>query len=246
MSGNIFIFSGTRTWTSLGTIILLTIPVGIQRQKSLLRDWMDEGGIMGTLEDCRALRHTIWIIGVQCLGDSGVKDCRLSSQTQMRNSTSLLTSCMTLNFSLSLWVLVFLPIKWRYSTYFIILLRLNEIIYYIYIIYEKRKWKSLTLIWTCDPMDCSLPDSSVHEVLQARILEWVAIPFSRGSSQPRDQTQGLPRCRWILYQLSHQESPRILQWVAYPFSRESFQPRDRSRVSCIEGRFFTSWATSEI
>ena len=40
----------------------------------------------------------------------------------------------------------------------------------------------------CDPMDCSLPDSSVHGILQARILEWVAIPFSRASSQPRDQT----------------------------------------------------------
>ena len=34
----------------------------------------------------------------------------------------------------------------------------------------------------CDPMDCSPPDSSVHRILQARILEWVAIPFSRGSS----------------------------------------------------------------
>ena len=41
----------------------------------------------------------------------------------------------------------------------------------------------------CDPMDCSLPDSSVHEILQARILEWVAVPFPRGSSQPSDQTQ---------------------------------------------------------
>ena len=38
-------------------------------------------------------------------------------------------------------------------------------------------------------MDCSLPSSSVHGMLQAKILEWVAIPFSRGSSQPRDQTQ---------------------------------------------------------
>ena len=41
----------------------------------------------------------------------------------------------------------------------------------------------------CDPTDCSLPGSSIHGILQARILEWVAIPFSRGSSQPRDQTQ---------------------------------------------------------
>ena len=52
----------------------------------------------------------------------------------------------------------------------------------------------------CDPMDYT-----VHEILQARILEWVAFPFSRESSQPRDRTQ----------------------------------------VSCIAGRFFTSWATRE-
>ena len=41
----------------------------------------------------------------------------------------------------------------------------------------------------CDPMDCSPPDSSVHGILQARILEQVAIPFSRGSFQPKNQTQ---------------------------------------------------------
>ena len=40
-----------------------------------------------------------------------------------------------------------------------------------------------------DPIDCSLPDSSVHGINQARILEWVAISFSRGSSKPRDQIQ---------------------------------------------------------
>ena len=41
----------------------------------------------------------------------------------------------------------------------------------------------------CDPMDCSLPGSSVNEISQARILEWIAIFFSRGSSQPRDRTR---------------------------------------------------------
>ena len=41
----------------------------------------------------------------------------------------------------------------------------------------------------CDPMDCSLPSSSIYGIFQARVLEWVAISFSRGSSQPRDQTQ---------------------------------------------------------
>ena len=40
----------------------------------------------------------------------------------------------------------------------------------------------------CDPMDCSLPGSSVHGILQARVLEWVAMPSSRGSSQSIDQT----------------------------------------------------------
>ena len=39
-----------------------------------------------------------------------------------------------------------------------------------------------------DPMDCSLPGSSVHGTLQGRVLEWVVIPSSRGSSQPRDRT----------------------------------------------------------
>ena len=49
--------------------------------------------------------------------------------------------------------------------------------------------KSLHLCPTlCDPMDCSPPGSSVHEVLQARILEWVPMPSSRESSRPRDET----------------------------------------------------------
>ena len=54
-----------------------------------------------------------------------------------------------------------------------------------------RVWKvkvSLSRARLCDPMDCSPPGSSVHGILQARILEWVAKPSSRGSSQPGDQT----------------------------------------------------------
>ena len=41
----------------------------------------------------------------------------------------------------------------------------------------------------CDPMECSPPGSSIHGIFQARILEWVVISFSRGSSQPRDCTE---------------------------------------------------------
>ena len=43
-------------------------------------------------------------------------------------------------------------------------------------------------VWFCDPVDCSPPGSSVHGILQAAMLEWVAMPSSRGCSQPRDQT----------------------------------------------------------
>ena len=51
----------------------------------------------------------------------------------------------------------------------------------------------------CNPTDYSLPGFTVHGILQARRLEWIVIPFSRGTSQPRDQT--LVSCigRWILY-----------------------------------------------
>ena len=53
-----------------------------------------------------------------------------------------------------------------------------------------KEVKSLSHVWTlCDPIDYSPQGSSVHGILQARVLEWVAISFSRGSSWPRDRTQ---------------------------------------------------------
>ena len=63
------------------------------------------------------------------------------------------------------------------------------------------------LLTLCNPMDYSPPASSVPGILQARILEWVAIPFSRESSQTRDQTWVFCIGRWILWHLSHQGSP---------------------------------------
>ena len=56
---------------------------------------------------------------------------------------------------------------------------------------------------------------------------------------------GLLHCRQILYHLSHQGIQRILEWVDYPFSRGSSWPRNWTRVCCIAGGFFTSWATRE-
>ena len=66
---------------------------------------------------------------------------------------------------------------------------------YFYSEWVKVAQSSPTL---CHPMDYT-----AHEILQARILEWVAFSFSRGCSQPRDRTQ----VRWILYQLSYKGSP---------------------------------------
>ena len=63
----------------------------------------------------------------------------------------------------------------------------------------------LSSVRLCDPLVCSPPGSSVREILQTRILDWVAVPFSRGSSSPRNWT----------------------------------------RVSCLAGRFFTIWDTTE-
>ena len=79
-------------------------------------------------------------------------------------------------------------------------------------------------------------------------------PWNSPEDLPNPGIDQIPYCRWILYHLSprfftifpyHQGSPRILEWVAYPFSKGSSWPRNQTRVSCIAGGFFTSWATSE-
>ena len=121
----------------------------------------------------------------------------------------------------------------------------------------------------CNPMHCSPPGSSVHGILQARILEWVAMPSSRGSSWPRDQTQvSCTACigRWILYHWDTWEAPKRLhkceglwRWSCpfYPYCllgcvpilRASSSPRKktvswkRRDERCISEAFITpSWA----
>ena len=91
----------------------------------------------------------------------------------------------------------------------------------------------------CDPMD-----STVHGILQAKILEWVAFPFSRGSSQPRDRTQvsyitGRFFTSWAT------GKPKNTGVSSLSLSSGSSWPRNQTEVSCITGGFFTNWTMSE-
>ena len=101
------------------------------------------------------------------------------------------------------------------------------------------KWKSLSCVqlfatpWT------------VHGTLQARILEWVAFPFSRVSSQPRYQTQVSHIAGGFFTSWVTREAPEYWRWVAYPFSSGSSPSRSLAGVSCIAGEFPTNWASRE-
>ena len=97
----------------------------------------------------------------------------------------------------------------------------------------------------CDPIDCSPPGSSVHGDSPGKNTGVGSRSLLQGIFPTQGWNPGLPHCRRILYCLSYQGSSRTLEWVAYPFSRGSSWPRNWTRVSCIAGGFFTSWATRE-
>ena len=69
-------------------------------------------------------------------------------------------------------------------------------------------------VWLCNPMDCSLPGSSVHGTLQARVLEWVAISYSRGSFWLRYQT--CVSCVSCIYQQILHHCTKILKEMGTP------------------------------
>ena len=81
-------------------------------------------------------------------------------------------------------------------------------------------------------MDCSWPGSSVREILQARTLGWVAIPFSKEIVPAQGSNPGLPHCRLILYHLSQQGS--AYYWVLEPEAARSgaLVPKPHARWSC--------------
>ena len=89
----------------------------------------------------------------------------------------------------------------------------------------------------CDPMDYNSPWNSPGQNTGVSSLSILQGIFPTQGLNP-----GLPHCRQILYQLSHNRSPRILEWVACPFSSGSSRPRNLTGISCTAGRFFTNWA----
>ena len=91
----------------------------------------------------------------------------------------------------------------------------------------------------CDPMDCSSWNSPSQNTGVSSLF------LLKGIFPTQGLNPSLPHCRWILYQLSHKESPRILGWVAYSFSSRFSRPRDQTGVSCTASRFFTNWAIRE-
>ena len=82
-------------------------------------------------------------------------------------------------------------------------------------------------------------------ILQARMLELIAIPRLGDLPNPRMEPRSPVLQAEILYCLNHRRSPRILEWAAHPFSRGTSQPRNRTGVSGIAGGFFPSWAAKE-
>ena len=133
---------------------------------------------------------------------------------------------------------------------------------YIYIkciyMYAYMKWSEVaqSCPTLCDPMDCSLPGSAIHGIFQAGILEWVAISFSRRSSQPRDWTEvsrivGRPFTIWATrealclikhnYSLIHDHIP-IVKVKQYRNQRKTY----KLSFNIFSHQFFSKFDFSKI
>ena len=107
-------------------------------------------------------------------------------------------------------------------------------------------WSEVKWSESCSVVSDSLQfiNCIVHGILQVRILEWAAFPFSRGSSQPRDETQS--PTLWADPLLAEpQEKPKNTEVSSLSLLRGSSQPKNRTGISCLSGRFFTNWAIRE-
>ena len=109
---------------------------------------------------------------------------------------------------------------------------------YVYVCLVTQSFSTL-----CNSIDCSPPGFSVRGDSLGKNTGVNCYALLQEFFPSQGSNLGLLHCGHILHWLSHQGSPRILQWVAYSFSRESSWPRNQTRVFCIEGGFFTRWAT---
>ena len=99
----------------------------------------------------------------------------------------------------------------------------------------------------CDHMDCSLPGSSVRGIFQVRVLEWVTISFSRGSSRPRDRTgsptlqahalpsepPGKPLCCWSFHIIKHTIDHELASRISMALSSQLIILRLRMLWNCV-------------
>ena len=97
----------------------------------------------------------------------------------------------------------------------------------------------------CNPMDCNLPGSPAHGDSPGKNIGGGCHALLQGIFSTQRQNPGPPYCKWILYRLSPPGQPKILGWVVYSFSRGTSWLRNQTRVSCIAGGSYTSWATRE-
>ena len=114
-----------------------------------------------------------------------------------------------------LWDLFYFSFSWLSISFFVL---------------AKSPQSCLTL---CDLMDCNLPGSFVHGILQTRVLEWVAIPFSRGSSQPRDRT-------W----LSCIAGRFFTIWAMREVQKRKLQEEHSGSLSSFSSRFYCFFGSS--
>ena len=117
------------------------------------------------------------------------------------DSNLYLTVFTTWIFPLTIWLPTFMPYFKPRDTQTTVLIHFYHFVLETWICYACLL-SYFSCVWPCDPMVHSLPGSSVHGILQARILGWVAMPSSRGSFSPRDRTcVSYASCigRWILY-----------------------------------------------
>ena len=159
-----------------------------------------------------------------CIQMERFKDGVHENATINKRKTHLCSSCCCL-----------LTIKWQYeyckAIFFL------SIFFFLHKSY--RPYRSV-MSNSLQPHGLYSPWTSPGQNIGVDSLSLLQGIFSTQESNP-----GLPHCRQNLYQLSHKGSPSILERVAYPFSSGSSWPRNWIRVSCIAGKFFTSWAIRE-